>query len=225
MGVQVIAMPLRGSVWSQRFFDMSQVIQAAVKDLRYCVLTDVRDVYFQDDPIGWMEKHLTKPFLASSEGILYRDEPWNRSNLNMSFPDFAPRLLDKCIYNVGVLAGEAQAVADLALAVSLVARSSTAEVADQSAYNLLLDMEPYRSACQFTLSEDGFACQAGTFASPAAADLRPHLLEPEPVFDGDMIATAGGVPYALVHQYDRILHWRDGVRHRLNRLLAERTTR
>jgi hypothetical protein len=222
MGFQVIEMPLRGSVWNQRFYDIYEVIRGAGDNLRYCVVTDVRDVYFQADPMAWLEAKLTKAFVAASEGILYRDEKWNRDNLTLSFPDLAARLQDRCVYNVGVLAGEARAVADIALAVGLIARSSGANIADQSAYNLLLDMEPYRSACQFGLSEDGLVCQAGTFVSPYTTALRPYLLEPLPLFDGELITTAAGIPYAMVHQYDRVQPWHDAVRARLNRLIAER---
>jgi len=204
MGFQVIRAPLTGPMMIQRFEDFHNVIAAAADQLRYVVVADVRDVYFQSDPMAWLERNLTRPFLAVSEGIAHRHEQWNHANVQHSFPFAEARLMDRCVYCAGVMAGEARPLADLLLAVGLVARSSGFRTADQAAYNLLLDLEPYRSVCQFTRSEDGFACQVATLADPARRLLlEPHLLEPAPVFGPDGMRTAGGDLYAIVHQYDR----------------------
>ena len=205
MGFQVLRVGLSGPIMIQRFEDFHNVIRTAVDDLRYVVIADVRDVYFQSDPMAWLEANLTHPFLAVSEAIRHKDERWNRTNVEASFPFAAARLMDRCVYCAGVMAGEARAVADLMLAIGLVAKTSAVPTADQAAYNLLLDMEPYRSACQFTRSEDGFACQVDTLANPAKYDeLGPYMLEPRPVFGPDGMRTAGGELYAIVHQYDRV---------------------
>ena len=221
MGFQVLERPLLGTIWNHRFRDFHDVVRASADDLRYCVITDVRDVYFQTDPTAWLERNLTKPMLAASESIRFRDEVWNRTNFEIAFPDLAGRLNDLPVYNVGVLAGEARTIADLTLAIALTAKAAGADVADQAAYNLLLDMEPYRSACQFTRQDEGFACQAGAIADPRRVEsYRPYLLEAEPIFDAEGIKTPGGELFALVHQYDRIQPWHDHVRATINQRLA-----
>jgi len=226
IGFQVIEMPLRGSVFNQRFYDFAEVMSGALSDLRYAIVTDVRDIYFQSDPTVWLEQNLKadKQLVAVSEGIQFKNESWNANNAQSGYPALAHRIMDKCVYNVGVLAGEAATVSDLCLAIGAMAKSSGFNVADQSGYNLLLDMEPYTRAAQIVKSEDGFACQAGTFADPNKIDrFRPHLLEPEPVFTGDVVTTAGGLVYPIVHQYDRVPTWNMGLRTKLNnRLLADR---
>lgn len=222
IGFQVITMPLRGSVFNQRFYDFAEVLGPALDDLRYAIVTDIRDVYFQADPTVWLEKNLKKgkQFVAVSEGIKFKDESWNADNVKNGYPALAHRVMDKCVYNVGVLAGEAKAVADLCLAVGMTAKSSGFNVADQSGYNLLLDMEPYARAAQICASEDGFACQAGTFADPSKIDrFRPFLMEPEPVLEGDGVRTAGGMLYSVVHQYDRVPSWNAKLRNQLNEKL------
>lgn len=219
LGFQVISMPLRGSVFNQRFYDFSEVMHGVVDDLRYAVVTDVRDVYFQTDPTVWIEKNLKKgkKFLAVSEGIQFKNESWNEGNVKSGFPALADRVLDKTVYNVGVLAGEAKSVSDLCLAVGTIAKSSSFNVADQSGYNILLDMEPYQGVAQICNSEDGFACQAGTFADPnKIARFRPNLLEPEPVLTDEGVTTAGGLLYPVVHQYDRVPEWNVKLRTLLN---------
>lgn len=220
IGFQVITLPLRGSVFNQRFYDFHEILG---EDLRYAIVTDIRDVYFQADPTIWLEANLKKgkQFVAVSEGIKFKDESWNAGNVNSGYPSLASRVMDKCVYNVGVLAGEAKAVADLCLAVGMVAKSSGFNVADQSGYNLLLDMEPYTKAAQICASEDGFACQAGTFADPSKIDrFRPFLMEPEPVLDGEDVKTVGGLIYPVVHQYDRVPAWNQALRNKLNRKLS-----
>lgn len=221
LGFQVLPVALHGRMMVQRFEDFHNVIRPALHDLRYVVIADVRDVYFQSDPIAWLEQNLTAPFLAVTESIRYRDEPWNRANAEASFPSLAGRLMDRCVYCAGVMAGEAGALADLMLAIGLVAKSSDWPTADQAAYNLLLSMEPYASACQFTRSEDGFACQVDALANPAKyAELGQYLLEPRPVFGPDGMRTAGGRLYAIVHQYDRVQPYHDAIRDMLSRKLS-----
>ena len=226
IGFQVIEMPLRGTVFNQRFYDFNEVMQGSIHDLRYAIVTDVRDVYFQTDPTLWLEKNLKKgrSFVAVSEGIKFKDEAWNAGNVQNGYPALAHRVMDKCVYNVGVLAGEAAAVSDLCLSIGAMAKSSGFQVADQSGYNLLLDMEPYKRVAQIVHSEEGFACQAGTFADPnKIAGFRPNLLEPEPVLTPEGVTTAGGLLYPIVHQYDRVPAWNQQLRTALNeKLLAAR---
>lgn len=222
IGFQVITMPLRGSVFNQRFFDFNEVMAGSLSDLRYAIVTDVRDVYFQSDPTKWLEANLQsdKKFLAVSEGIKFKDEPWGADNVQSGYPALAHRVMDKCVYNVGVLAGEAQSVSDLCLAVGMAAKSSGYGVADQSGYNILLDMEPYKTAAQICPSEDGFACLAGTFADPSKIEaFRPNLLEPEPILSGDGVRTSRGLLYPIVHQYDRVPNWNSALRTMLNEKL------
>ncbi len=197
---------IRTTVWNQRFEDFGKVIGEG--DYRYAVVTDIRDVVFQSDPFAWLESNLSRSIYAVSEGMLYRDEPWNAKNLRDGYPHLVERVVNKTIYNVGVLAGDAKHVADLCLAVGIIAKSSGFNVADQSGYNLLLAMHPYVEATQFGMSEDGFACQAGTLADPSKiANFRPHLLEPEPILTDQGVTTSSGKLYAIVHQYDRVPSW------------------
>ena len=220
LGFQVIEMPLRGTVYNQRFQDFYEVISGSVNDLRYVIVTDVRDVYFQTNPITWLEQNLTKPMLATSEGLLYKDEPWGRDNMTAGFPHLAARMMETTIHNVGILAGDAATIADLCLQVTMTARSTGYQVADQSGFNVLLNSVPYKAVTQFVNSEDGFTCQSGTFADPSKiAMFRPNLLEPEPKLDEEGVKTAGGKLYPIVHQYDRIPEWNAFLRKTLNEKL------
>lgn len=181
------------------------------------VIANVRDVYFQSDPMVWLEQNLTKPFLPVTEAILHRDERWNRGNVEASFPAFAGRLMDRSVYCAGVMSREARQVADLMLAIGLVSKAGPVATSDQAAYDLLLDMEPNRSDCQFTRSQACFACQGETLAYPDKyEELGPYLLEPLLVFGPEGMSTAGGKLYPMVHQYDRLPKYRGAYPAMLN---------
>jgi hypothetical protein len=217
LGIQVFLKPLSESIYNQRFDDFYQIIRSVQDDLRYVIVTDIRDVLFQTNPVTWLEENLSKKLYAVSEGILYQNEPWGRDNVIQGFPTHAPRLLENCIYNVGVLAGEARMVADICLATSMMAKASGFPIADQSGYNFLLDMEAYKDAVQYGKSEDGFTCMAGTFSDPTKIDaFRPNLLEPEPYLDVEGVKTNSGKLFSIVHQYDRVPAWNLQLRQDLN---------
>lgn len=217
LGFAVVIMKTEGSIYNKRFEDFAKVINQNDGLFDRVVITDIRDVYFQADPFKWMDAHLKKPFVAVTEGIAYRNENWNLINLVQGFPDYADRLMNRIVQNVGILAGDARTVADVCLAISFMTKASGFRVSDQSGYNMLLSMEPYRSAAQWVSSEDGFCCQVGTFADPAKIEtFRPHLVEPEPQVVDGFICTAAATPYALVHQYDRNATFADAVVQTLN---------
>lgn len=206
--VHVLSTQTQDSVYNVRSFDFYRALLG--KTYRYAVITDIRDVWFQSDPTKWLLSNLHKPFLACSESIRYKDEPWNRNNMISCFPQLAEGYLDGCVYNSGVLAGQMSFVRDLCLAIHVFAKSSRDVVGDQAAFNVLLNLEPYKSNVQLTASEEGFACQCGVNADPKKIDeFRPFLLEPQPVFGRKGVTTSTGSLFCIVHQYDRVPAWRD----------------
>ncbi|MEV6428335.1 glycosyltransferase family 2 protein [Nocardia sp. NPDC051463] len=216
LGLYPVRMPLRGSIYSQRFGDIAHVLRTFAHSLRFAVVVDVRDVCFQADPVKWLETHLERPFLAASESLRYSDESRSWDDLQQSFPAHAERLWAKTICDVGVLAGQAGFMADLCLALSLIVASAGVPAADQSGYNLLLDMEPYRSTAQIVGSENGFTCSAGSAADPGKIEtVRPFHLGSEPMLTAEGIQTAAGELYPIVHRYDRVPAWDQALRSRL----------
>jgi hypothetical protein len=187
---------------------------------RYVVATDVRDVIFQRDPIRWLEKHLGgKRLLVSSEALRFEDEPWGaRTMLDCFGPNVWERFRRRPIYNAGTIAGELRTIVDLALQVYTLAPGERVTYSDQAALNLLLGQTPLADVTRFACSEDGWACQAGTMADPNLLPMVRHrLLEPEPWFDGDVVRTAAGEAFTLVHQWDRVPEWAGPLRLKYSR--------
>jgi len=78
VGFRVVRLPMQTTVYNQRFYDFHHLLARAGSDFRYAVVCDARDIYFQADPMEWLEANLTRPLYAVSEGIRFRDEEWNR---------------------------------------------------------------------------------------------------------------------------------------------------
>ena len=181
-------------------------------EYRFIVTTDVKDVVFQKDPIEYVSAALTddKNLLFASESMLYKDEPWGNQNLLETFGDFIyQRFKNNEIYNVGVLAGRGYAVRDLICNIFVATQGRPIPICDQSTFNFMISMSPYKETSVYLKSEDAWAAQLGTTADPTKIDsFKSHLLEAQPKMVGDEVTTSAGIPFTIVHQYDRVPHWR-----------------
>ena len=182
------------------------------KDYRYVITTDVKDVIFQKNPVDFIEKFLPsdKNLIFASESMKYKDEPWGNQNLLETFGHMIyDRFKNNEIYNVGVLAGRGYAMRDLILNIFVATQGKPIPICDQSTFNFLISMSPYKETSVYLKSEDGWAAQLGTTGDPSKIDnFRPHLLEPEPIMDKGTITTSAKEPFTIVHQYDRVPYWR-----------------
>lgn len=210
---QMFCYPQQFVIVVSRFLHMWDFFNSLpnLDDYRYVITTDVKDVVFQQDPSIWLEQNLgDKKICVSSESIKYCHEPWGNDNLFNSFPAVYNSMKNNTIWNCGVLAGDVRFMKDLFLNIYLLSINNTVHNPDQAALNVLLNMEPYKSITKFALSEDGWACQAGT-SRDTSKNFAPYLLEPMPQFDGEYARTSQGVKYTILHQYDRIPEWKSFV--------------
>jgi len=180
-------------------------------EYRYVITTDVKDVIFQSNPIDFLEANCIRHNLIfSSESMLYKDEPWGNQNLLETFGPYVHGIYkENEIYNVGVLAGTGAAMRDLAINIFTMAANCPIPICDQSTFNFMVSMSPYKETSLYTKSETGWACQLGTTVDPSKlSQFKPHLLEPSPIMEKDVVTTSKGTPYHIVHQYDRVPQWR-----------------
>lgn len=204
------------SIVVERFIHMWLFLQGAKEkyNLRYLIAPDVRDVVFQQNPSLWLEQHIgDKKIIAPQESIPYEYEGWGRQNLLQSYGgDIYSAFCKNTVINAGTLAGEIDTMLDLFLTVYLASKGGATVNPDQAALNIVLHTSAYRDITYFVPASAGWACQAGVTADPSKINIyRPHLTEAEPVFDGGVVKTASGKPFALVHQYDRVPAWREAI--------------
>ena len=201
----------------QRFYHLWYYLNELPENTyRYVISTDVKDVVFQTNPSLWLEKHIgNHEVVASCESLRYQDEPWGADNMQGSYPMVWNQIKTQPIWNCGVQAGTQNAMRDLWLTIWLTCKAGGRPNPDQAAYNFILNTCAWNKITLKTMSEDGWAAQAGTTADPEKMHyFRPKLLEPEPLWDGLQCKTSTGIPHAILHQYDRIPTWKTEIEKR-----------
>lgn len=197
----------------ERFYTSWKILSQIEDQVRYVIATDVRDVIFQYNPTDWLDRLSTSQpntIIASTEGIRYKDEVWGNNNMRLSFPFAHEYMLDKIIYNAGVMAGKVSAIKDLFLNIYMTCANMPHTIPggggpDQAAYNVLLTMNQYEKITRFTDAKDAWAAQLGTVADPSKINqYRPHLTDFEPIIQNGEVFNNEGRKYCIVHQYDRV---------------------
>ena len=208
----VPAQSISGSMFHmERFIHIYDFLKNRTDEYRFVVTTDVRDVVFQSDPMDHLEWHIGQGYtnnqlIAVSECIKIKDEPWNRDNIIKSFGNyFYENVKDYEVLNVGTLAGSSYHVCDLCAALYQLSLNRADWVADQAAYNILMDWAPYKEHTAITGLDDGFCCNLHVTHKPGDKErFAPYITETPPVFEnGRVYCVVSGEPYAIVHQYDR----------------------
>lgn len=222
-----------GAPHVERFFYIWNFLNEHGGNYEYVIATDTRDVVFQKNPSEWLNDNMLtgyKALVASSEGMKYRDEPWNATNLDQAFgPFFAREFADMDICNVGVIAGESKYVCDLFFMIFQMSINRPIPIVDQVVYNVLLQQQVMKEITEFTTNKHAWAAQLATTieaVKSGAGDLgmmvqnNPSSMilyqskyndkQPSLTEDG-LVVNADGVPFVIVHQYDRTKAWTDKI--------------
>lgn len=197
------------------FWEFLQRLDDAIdlNDNATVLITDVRDVYFQESPFsmaGFLSKD-TK-FIVSGECLSYGQEEWGRNNLESGFgPIFMNHsdMLIKQILNVGAIMGEFEAMKDLCHIIYSMTQGRHYP-SDQSSFNVLMRTSLFKNS--FMVSNK-FAAHLGTTADPTKSHLWSRLTETPPIvtLDGEVLNTNSEL-YKIVHQWDRVPQLREKIR-------------
>jgi hypothetical protein len=210
-----------------RFFYMWLVLDK-LSGYDQVISTDVRDVIFQRDPTLDIPEEYN--LAVSSEGMLYKDEPWgNRNILEAYGPFFHNILKDKVILNVGVVGGRYEAVKNLFLNIFLMSINRPIPIVDQASYNMLIHTMTDRDDVWFNPPD--WAIQLGT--TPQAVlegtsgdlalsiklgnisedDYRKSYYGPWFNFYAESVRDAkSGEIFSIVHQWDRVPSIADAIK-------------
>jgi len=223
-GFELVDMPKANiPVHVLRFFSIYEYLRLNWKKFNLVITTDVKDVYFQEDPFKWLDYHNIgvkdmHQLVAGSEGMLYKDEPWGNDNLMQCYGEHVHNIFKHNeIYNVGTLGGSAEYIKDLVFNIFTNATNRPIPIVDQAVYNVLIQTQPYKDITLFATQSSGWAVQAGTTVDPSKIDMfRPFLTEYEPIFEEGIVKTSKGKPFCIVHQYDRVPEWKKFVMDKYN---------
>jgi hypothetical protein len=206
---------IKAPVHVARFLTIYDFLKNTWQNYNHVVTTDVKDVYFQTNPITWLELNLKdKKLVAGSEGMRYKDEPWGNENLMQAYGPYVHELFkNNEIYNVGTIGGVSEYVKDMMFNILFNAINRPIPICDQAVYNVLIQTQPFKDVTYFAKQLDGWACQAGTTVDPSKIEsFRSHLLESEPKFENGIVKTSLGKTFAIVHQYDRVPEWKEFIK-------------
>ena len=206
-----------------RFFYIWNALKNTKTSYRYVITTDTRDVVFQKNPSLWLEDNLVMHNLvASSEGMRYKDEPWNDRNMLEAFGPFYHNLLkDNLIYNVGVIAGDQHNVTGLMSLIFQLSINRPIPIVDQAVYNYILNTEPFSLDTYFTTNSNLWAIQLATtvqaiqsgsgdlgqyyLASPANRDAYHKAYEDTSILiENGLVLDTNKKEFTVVHQWDRV---------------------
>lgn len=184
----------------QRFVDAYKILESYLDEI--VIWTDVKDVIFQKDPTQWIEKNMKKEILSFSECVKFKDDSWAVVNAGTSFPMEWEWLQDKVSYCAGTIVGKGYALRDLFIEIYRwsLTTANQGQLADQAAYNVLINLNHFKENVQFVKQEEGFVTQLGTVYMKAN---QLPILEPTPIFNFGTFYTADQEKFCLVHQYDR----------------------
>jgi len=217
------------SIMVDRFFYIYNFLRMLDDSFERVIITDVRDVVFQNNPTDWMDEYFLPHYnlIVGSENLNYADEPWGRNNLIKSFGEyFYDSLKDQQIICAGVLAGTIEDIKDLCLNIWLITHRMNPHVEggggpDQAALNILLDMVVHRYTTLYTNPSSGWVVHAGTSIEAIKAGsggigeayLRdnnmplPFVNKLEFTVDNDKIYVYDK-QLTIVHQWDRVPAWK-----------------
>lgn len=171
---------------------------------RYVIMTDVKDVWFQQNPFEWLKYGYDGRIIASSENVRYKHESWGYDNLYQGFGGIISRMAVENeweIYNVGVLAGKSDQMKKLFLSIYNMTYGRYIP-SDQSSFNVIIH-ETNPSMFFKANHTVNWACQCGTTLDPLK-QFKDHWTHAGPEIYNNSVINSFGQQYAIVHQWDRV---------------------
>ena len=142
-----------------------------------------------------------------------KDDPWACVNSGTSFPMEWEWLQNETSYCAGTIVGDVEFIRDLFINIYRwsMTTSNSDQLSDQAAYNVLINLYPFKDCVQKVTQEEGFVTQLGTVLVKKD-EFKDVLLEPTPIVSSDyIVSNQKGEPFCMVHQYDRIPEFKEFI--------------
>lgn len=187
-----------------RFLYMWKLIEMGKIDSEWVIMSDVKDVVFQDDLENYFAYLYGCHIVGGPENVLYKDEPWGAENMQASFPYNWDAMKDREIINAGTFAAHLWEMRELCMLVWYMSLGcDRVHNPDQAALNIILNTELYRSRVfMASIDEHRYAIQIGTTFDPNKKLQQVTSLNGI-AWDADGYVGNGVGHYCIVHQYDR----------------------
>lgn len=219
------------NIMVDRFLHIEHFLSMLEKpmDVDRVVITDVRDVVFQDNPTKWLDDYFDPRWniILGMENLTYDNEPWGKNNITKAFGEyFFERKKNDPIFCAGVIAGELNAIKDFCLNIWLICRGLPSYVdggggPDQAAMNIMLSMESFRESTLLIGPASGWVLHAGTSMPAIEAGSggigEAYMMNPNMKIDFletlnynvvDDSVHVSDKKITVLHQWDRVPEWR-----------------
>lgn len=189
-----------------RFKDYVSLAESLDEDV-WLICTDVTDLAFQVDPMGFVKKVTTDnpeiSIIAASEGVPFSKNKWTNQNLKSAFPEHYEFMKDRHFYNAGSFAAKAGVLKDLAAKVYKMCLDApeSARNHDQAALNILLYGE-FQKKTWFEPADGKWCyCAASSLYNEDPEDKAGYEATLPEVENG--ICRFGGTVPAMFHHWTR----------------------
>ena len=227
---------------TQRFLQYQEILNSEyANDVDVVITTDIRDVVFQSDPGVWVKNNIQDyDLLATSEGVTFRHEDWGGEALETHFgKEMFLKFADRETICSGVIAGKKETMIKLFETVyelSFFSQDPGAFI-DQIFYAIAI-YEIYNDITKIVPATENWCANLGTLkaipenmpswstgtrtGTASYERFRKNKTFVEtmkckvPVMKDDgLIYADNGLPFAIVHQYDRYQPWNTKILSRL----------
>jgi len=183
--------------------------------------TDVFDVAFQNDPFEKMDLN-NFDFFVGGEGVNVNQDPWNSSNINSLFQDQSEKCANQEIICSGVMAGKRESLINVYNKMFELCEKSpnNHNIKDQAALIVLIANNLIPKIKIFNLDE-GWAVHcavAGPTQFFESWGFKNNLKYGIPKMINGSICTEKGVPFDIVHQFNRIPDWHNQIKEKYESL-------
>jgi len=196
-----------------RFSPVVNWLKPRIDQYRYIVWCDVRDVLFQTDPATWLAENLNgAKLVGAAEGYLIENQAHNNFWAQCTSPKDYEWLKKEEVICSGTFAGEAKTM--LAVFEHMFKLHESIEdprAFDQGLWNLTARTSPFKEVFRIPKLREGF-CATGWPSKAVMGDMQ-YKTDQAPVYCDDLIVYAPetGIPFSIVHQYDREPAWANKI--------------
>jgi hypothetical protein len=203
--------PSLQDIWAfgiQRFLPAIEYLNSNSGRFRYVIWTDVRDVVFQTDPSVWLEARLApNEIVVAGLGHAIKDCPYNDPWLRAASLRDYERVRELEAVACGTFAGTADAMLKLMRGIYCgCLEANTLWATDQGMLNCLIHSPKYARIARIPRMAEAFSAQ---WFPAKDADPIVYPGYGFPVFDKGHreVRTREGLPFSIVHLYDRDPAW------------------
>lgn len=178
------------------------------------IVTDVYDVAFQGDPFSKMDFSSYELFVGM-EGLTVHQEPWNFDNISKIFPSYIDSCLSQEIICSGVIGGTREALISLYDKMFNLCEEGEKDhlIKDQAALIVMASNNLLKGVKYFNL-DDGWAVHCAVSGPTDFFELwgfKNNIPYGIPFLSDGRIMTGAGIPFDIVHQFNRIPEWNNAI--------------